>query len=283
MSASASPFDLAPEAVAVPCSARAVAEVRVRVGRVGASTQVASLYETGGLRLRFPNAGASCEGVLINTGGGIAGGDRVGVSCDAEAGARICLTTQSAEKVYRAETNAAEVAVSLRLAPKANVAWIPQETILFDGARLKRTFEVSMAGGATLTVAESVVFGRIARAERLREGLFADRWRVLRDGRLVFAEDVRTGGNIATLLDRPACGNGARAVATVLHVAGRAEARLASLRRVLGKAQSVCGASAYDGMLVARFASADPAHVRADVARVAEFLMRAALPRVWAC
>jgi len=285
MSVSVLPFEPARAAVAtpVPHSARASSRVRCSLSRAGTATQASSLFETGGLRLRFPNAGGACEGVLINTGGGIAGGDRVVIDCEVGPGAAATLTTQSAEKIYRAETTAAGIGVTLRLAAGAKFVWLPQETILFDGARLSRMLDVAMAGDATLTLVESVVFGRIARAERLGDGLLRDRWRIRRDGRLVFAEDVRLDGPIADLLDEAACGGGARGIATVLHIAPKAEARLARLRGVLGKAGSTCGSSAYDGMIVARFASADPARVRADVARAAQFILRGGLPRVWSC
>ncbi len=283
MSASVSPYDQARDATPIPLSARASSRVRVELARVAASTQAASLFETGGLRLRFPNADGACEGVLINTGGGIAGGDRVAIVCDVGPNASATVTTQSAEKIYRAETSPAEISVALQLAPKSKFVWLPQETILFDGARLSRTFDVSMTADASLTVLESVVFGRIARAERLGGGLLRDRWRIRRAGRLIFAEDIRLEGPIADLLDQPACGGGARAIATLLHISPKAETRLIGLRRVLTKAHSTCGASAYNGLLIARFACADAAQLRRDVARAAEFILRGALPRVWSC
>ena len=94
---------------------------------------------------------------------------------------------------------------------------------------------------------------------------------------------MRLDGVVADILDRPACGAGARAVATLLHVNAKAETRLSGLRRVLAKAKSTCGASTFNGLLIARFASADPAALRADVRRAAEFIARGALPRVWSC
>ena len=283
MSASVSPSNPTRDAIPVPSNARASSRVRVELARAGASTHAASLFETGGLRLRFPNAGAACEGVLINTGGGIAGGDRVTIVCDVGPSASATVTTQSAEKIYRAETSPAEIGVTLQLAAKSKFVWLPQETILFDGARLSRTFDVSMTSDVSLTVLESVVFGRIARAERLGDGLLRDRWRIRRDGRLIFAEDVRIEGQIADVLDQPACGGGARTIATLLHISPKAETRLIGLRKVLTKAQSTCGASAYNGLLIARFACADAAQLRSDVARAAEFILRGALPRVWSC
>jgi urease accessory protein len=274
---------LATRAGDVPQGMRAHSTVRLTIARTAGRSAVARLYETGGLRVRFPNVGALCEGVFINTGGGIAGGDSVQIACAVEPAAAATLTTQSAEKIYRAERDAAQITAKLTLGAKAKLAWVPQETILFNGASLTRTLDVEMAADATLTVLESVVFGRLARAERLDDGRFQDRWRIRRDGRLVFADDIRLDGDLAAILDRSACGDGARAIATLLHVAPKAEARLVGLRRALKSARSTCGTSAYNGLLVARFASANPDDVRRDVQVAASHLLRSAVPRVWAC
>lgn len=283
MSASVSPFDTTTAARLVPHSARASSILRVAFARAGAATEIASLFETGGLRMRCPKADGGCEGVLINTGGGIAGGDRVAITCDLGARSRATVTTQSAEKIYRAESIPAQLAVSLNLGSKSNFSWLPQETLLFDGARLSRTFDAALAPDASLTILETVVFGRLARGERLGVGLLRDRWRIRRDGHLIFADDVHLDGAIADRLDRPACGGGARAIATLLHISPKAESRLRGMRAVLGKARSTCGASAFNATLIARFASPDPAVLRADVARAAQFIQRGALPRVWSC
>jgi urease accessory protein len=191
------------------------------------------------------------------------------------------LTTQAAEKVYRSDGPDAEVAVRLALAPGSRLDWLPQEQILFDGARLRRTLAVDMAGDALLTLVESVVFGRVARGETLEEGAFRDRWRVRRDGQLVFAEDVRLDGAIRDTLARRAIGAGARAFATVLHVAPDAEARREDARAALDGAACECGASAWNGMLVARFLSPDPQRLRADLVRFLERFRGASMPRSW--
>jgi urease accessory protein len=273
---------LAP-AASVPSFVRMSSTVRVGFVRVAGRTAVAGLHEAGGVRLRLPKAGTECEGVLLNTAGGMTGGDTARLSFDLQRKTAVTLTTQSAEKVYRAEAAPASVDLRLALAEKAFLAWLPQETILFDGAKLARSLEVTMAASARLTLLEIVVFGRLARGERMMSGFFRDRWRVRRERELVLAEDVRLEGKITDLLARPATGGGARAVAILAQVSPNAEARLTDVRRALAGAQSECGASAWNGLLVARFASADPAAIRADAMRAVVRLLRAPLPRVWFC
>jgi urease accessory protein len=269
------------QAQALPAFVRAAGGVRVEIGRTARGSAPLVVAESGGYRVRFPSAGSACEGVFINTGGGMAGGDRMALDVSLGEGATAVLTTQGAEKVYRSDGQDAEVAVRLSLAPGSRLDWLPQEQILFNGARLRRTLEIAMAGDASLTLVESVVFGRLARGETLDAGAFRDRWRVRRDGRLVLAEDVRLDGAIHQALARKALGGGARALATVLHLAPDAEARRDGARAALDGARCECGASAWNGMLVARFLSPDPQALRADLARFLEHFRGRPLPRSW--
>jgi urease accessory protein len=240
-----------------------------------------TIAESGGYRVRFPRSVLGCEGVLINTGGGMTGGDRLSLDIALGEGAAATLTTQAAEKIYRAQGADVEIAIRLDLAAGARLDWLPQEQILFDRARLSRSLDVAMAGDATLTLVESTIFGRTAMGEALTQAAFRDRWRIRRDGRLVLAEDVRLDGDVAARLARPAVGAGARAIATLVHVAPDAEARLEALREILSNAASECGASAWNGLLVARFLHTDAAALRADLARILQAFRGARLPRSW--
>ncbi len=266
------------EPAAIPAFVRAKGGVRLVFGSIARGTAPLTIAETGGYRVRFPRTG---EGVLINTGGGMTGGDRMRVDALVQAGATAVLTTQAAEKIYRSDGHDTGMAVSLALEEASRLAWLPQEQILFNGARLARTLDVAMAPDAALTLVESVVFGRLAMGEAVEEGTFRDRWRLRRDGRLVLAEDVLLDGRISDTLKRPAAANGARALATFLHVAPEAEAQLEAARSVLDNAASECGVTAFDGMLIARFLAADPQVLRADLARFIEAFRGEPMPRSW--
>ena len=265
----------------VPAHARAVGEIRASFEASGGRTGVDRLYETGGLRLRFPNNAGALEGVIVNTGGGVAGGDTANYDFVVGAGASVTLTTQSAEKIYRAQADAAEINVSLRVHESATLDWLPQETIMFAGAKLKRRLDVDVAGDSSLTLVESLVFGRLAMGELSIEGSLRDRWRVRRDRELIFAEEFRVEGEIGAALDRPAVGRKGRATALMLHVAPGAEGMADPVREALRDAACECAVSAWNGMLVARFVSPAP-----EVQRLAILLAMRALrgqdaPRVW--
>ena len=131
--------------------------------------------------------------------------------------------------------------------------WLPQETLLFEGARLERRLEVETSSDAVFIVAETLVFGRLAMGESEIDASLTDSWRVHRDGQLVFADETRLKRAGATL-DRKAVGAGARALATIVASAPNIEAHLPDLQAALKAAgPSVeSGASAFDRLIVAR-------------------------------
>src|SRR5439155_20406983 len=110
------------------------------------------------------------------------------------------LTAAAAEKVYRAGGPAANLNIALKAAAGAQLSWLPQETILFDRARISRRIDIDLAEDAQLLLCEIVVFGRAAMGERMLHGEFIDRWRLRRADRLVFAETVRLDGDIGDKL-----------------------------------------------------------------------------------
>lgn len=245
-------------------------------------TRVAGLTEGGGYRMRFPATHAPhLEATQVNTGGGVVGGDRLVFSVAVESGADVVLGTQSAERIYRSLGPPSEVDITLSVDSGARLDWLPQETILFSEARLKRRFEMDVAANGRLLLAECITFGRIASGEIMGNGLLQDVWRVRRGGRLLFAEAMRLDGDLRALLARPALAQGGTAVGIILAVAPDAEDRLESVRGALAGAGSICAASAWNGMLTARFLAEKPEHMRRDVMRVLELLAGRPLPRIW--
>jgi urease accessory protein len=184
---------------------RATGHIALSVAASAGRTRRTRVHEDGSLRVRFPNASAQAlEAVIVNTGGGMTGGDRFAIEIALGAGASLIAGTAAAEKIYRSTGPDAEMKVRLDVGEGARLAWLPQETILFDRARLARRIDVELATSAALLMAEAVVFGRSAMGEAVSQGLFADRWRVRRGGRLVFAESARLDGAIAAKLNEPA-------------------------------------------------------------------------------
>jgi urease accessory protein len=257
---------------------RAVGTVALDVRAEDGVTRRGDVHEAGSLRVRFPNAERDVlEAVLVNTAGGTAGGDRFSVSLHARENARLQLTTAAAEKIYRSHGPAARIVVELRADANAHLAWLPQETILFDNASVSRSIDIELADTATLALCEIVVFGRAAMGERMRQGQFRDRWRLRRGGKLVFAENVTLDGDIAQTLDRAAIARGGAAVGTLLLVPGN-DGTVTRMREATFSGE--VGFSAWNGFALGRFCAQDAAALRADVVK-ALALAQMPLPRLW--
>ena len=260
---------------------RARGAVRFGVHLRDGVTRRGDLHESGSLRVRFPSPEQEgLSGVFVNTAGGIAGGDRFDIAIAAGEGARLTLTTAAAEKVYRAPGPAAELNIALKAEQGAHLAWLPQETILFDRARIVRRIDIDLAEDASLLLCEIVVFGRAAMGEKVLHGEFVDRWRLHRGGRLVFAETIRLDGDIGARLARPAVAKGGAAIGTALIVPGD-EAIVERIREAQDSFGGEVGISSWNGFAMARFCAQDAAGLRADMMTVLGRASPAALPRLW--
>jgi urease accessory protein len=273
--------DIADASSAIFAANRARGAVSFDVQLQDGVTRRRHLHESGSLRVRFPSPeGDGLSAVFVNTAGGIAGGDRFDIEIAAGEGANLTLTTAAAEKVYRAAGPAAELNIALKAAPGAHLSWLPQETILFDRARISRRIDIDLAEGSSLLLCEIVVFGRAAMGERMQSGEFVDRWRVRRGGRLVFAETVRLEGDIGKKLARPAIARDGAAIGTALIVPGD-EAVVERIREAADGFGGEVGISAWNGFAMARFCAQDAARLRADMITVLGRASNSVLPRLW--
>ena len=260
---------------------RAVGSIGLAVRASGAVTRRARVREDGPLRIRCPGPiSDELEAVIVNTAGGVAGGDRLTLDVIVEPDARLVITTAAAEKVYRALDAAATIDMKLSVGARASLAWMPQEMILFDRARLKRAIDIDLAADARLLLAEAIVFGRSGMGEAVHDGFLFDRWRLRRGGRLIHAEATRFDGAIARKLAQPAVAKGGTALATVLIVPGD-EVTAASVRAVSDQLRGEAGVSTWNGLAVARLCAASGEVLRHDLVAVLSALRGVALPRLW--
>ena len=273
----------------LPAAQRVAGRARLFCGKSEGRTRLQRLYQDGSAKIRLPAVeGDPLEAVLINTAGGMTGGDRLGWTIEVGAGASASITTQACEKVYRAAADRAETSVGLRVGPGGRIAWLPQETIVFNRAAFARTLDVDLAEDAEALVLEATLFGRLAMGERTVQGSFHDRWRVRQGGVLIHAEDFRIGPDIAATLQRPAAVGGALAVATLLLVSPQAENLLGPARAIIGDPGigGWGGASFWSvgrsGKLLARLSAGDGYQLRKRLVPLVELLNgRAGLPKLW--
>jgi urease accessory protein len=231
-------------------------------------THLAQLFQKTPLRVLrpIPAPGEPPCAVLANTGGGIVGGDALQVRVRLGTGATALITSQAAEKVYRSAGADATVDVGLELADQAWLEWLPQETILFDQARLRRTLRVDATPQARLMAADMIVFGRRARGERFATGLFRDRWEVRVGGRLVWADALHLT-EPGALLDAPFAFAGAAALATCIYLAPDAKQRIGLARGLAESPDVRSGATNLGPLLIVRWLAADPAPLRRALQR----------------
>jgi urease accessory protein len=260
---------------------RARGRISLSVEGMSGITRRRRVHESGSLRVRFPGpAAAELEAVLVNTGGGLTGGDAFDIDVSVGDNARLMVTSTAAEKIYRSLGPPATVDVRLSIASGAALTWLPQETILFDRAALHRRIEIDLADDARLVLVEPVVFGRTGMGETVRTGELHDRWRVRRNGRLIYAEGTVLEGHVSAALDETAVANGGVAVAMALIVPGD-EALTDAIHAMAGAFQGEVGASAWNGRVVVRFCARDGAALRHDVTCALGAFRAAPLPRLW--
>ena len=254
-------------------------------------TLIEDVFQRSPMRIMFPRtlSGEVREAVLLNTAGGVAGGDRLACEVTVTDGASLAVTSQAAEKVYRALSEPARIATRLAARGGARLAWLPQETIVFDQARLRRQTDIEVSPDAELLALEWLVLGRAARGEKLVAGEITESWRVKRDGRLIWADTFRATDETFPSLRKSALLGGRQALATLLYSGSRLDAWLEVARELASSRACDCAATAVSGLLIVRFASTLPSCLRLAL----RFLLQRLghdptlhpfrVPKMWSC
>ena len=169
-------------------------------------TRLKHLYQVSPFRVLFPTLPKEelTTAVLVTTSGGLVGGDQLGIDVSVAENARAQVMGQAAEKVYRSIGPDTHFNANIKVEDGAYLEWLPQETIVFDQSRLRRTTSVDVADGGTFTGAEMLVFGRTAMGENVHTGLVRDVWDVRRDEKRLWADALHLDGDIKSKLDHPA-------------------------------------------------------------------------------
>jgi urease accessory protein len=266
-------MELAPPPIAAQSPPRARGAARLSVAAGPGPSRLVDLRLEGSLKLLFPRGADHRQAVVLNTSGGLTGGDRMALDIAVGDGADLTVTTQAAERVYRAASGRAEVEAGVTIGAGARLDWLPQETILFDGAALRRRLTVRMHGTARLLLVEPLILGRAAMGEVVRQAFLSDRWDIWRDGRLIRADALRLTGDVTNLMAR--AGGGAGAMASILVIAPGAEGRLPPLP------DGAAASSPLPGTLSVRMLAPDGFTLRQRLIPVIEHLAGRALPKVW--
>jgi urease accessory protein len=244
-------------------------------------TRLRRLRQSGSLKLVFPQTyRKDIEAIMVNTAGGITGGDQFMLGVTVEHGAHLSITTQAAERAYRAQPGeVGSVTTQITVQDGGSLNWLPQELILFDRCALRRWLRIDLAAHARLLMVEPVVFGRAAMPEVLNDVMFRDRIRITREGRPVYIDGIDLNGDATRHLARPAIANGAGAMASLVMVGPDAGTQLKTVRSLLPEA---AGASMLaDDVLVMRQLAKDSFELRRSLIPILNHLTNNTLPLSW--
>ena len=248
------------------------------------ATRLSTLYQDGCAKIRLPHTHSpALEAVLINTAGGLTGGDRMQWSAEVADGGHMVLTTQACERVYRTLGGPATIETRLNVGAGAHLDWLPQETILFADSELNRRIEIDLAEASSLTAIEAILLGRDAMGELALDARLRDNWRVRRNGRLIHAEATRLDGTLAER-DGLSLLSGRRAFASVLHIAPSVDqcaATLARLRSLLPPDGRIAASANGERLVIRALAQTGLALRRLIVPILAELSGAGSLPRLW--
>ena len=270
---------------------RANGSGRILVSGSEKGTCILEVFQQSPIRILFPRIDGSAveEAVLINTAGGIAGGDRLEISVTAMGSASIAVTSQAAERVYRALDQPAHISTKLKACETAQLAWLPQETIVFNRARVRRETEIDLSSGAELLALEWLVLGRAAHGEQMVGGHISDSWRVKKDGRLIWADSFRATDTIFPHLHRKALLSNYKAIGTLIYFGPYLDARLEFLRDIAPSLECYCAATSVGGLIIVRFAANESSALKLALRSFLHQFNREfgpgpfRVPKMWSC
>ena len=270
---------------------RSTGRARMVLAGSAHGTRIVDIFQRSPTRIMFPRLrGAPVEeAVAVNTGGGIAGGDRLEFSVTVLADASVTVTTQAAERVYRALSEPALIDTQLKVYGAAKLAWLPQETIVFDGGRMRRNTDVEVHAGAELLALEWLVLGRAAHGEEIVRGHIADGWQVKMDGRLIWADRFRVTDDVFPRTRNRALLADFKAIGTLIYFGPDAEARVQLMRELASELQCHCVTTVVSGLVIARLAARAAAELKTSLRQIllkfdptpAQGPFR--LPKMWSC
>ncbi len=270
---------------------RAEGSCRIVLSSSERGNRIMDVFQRSPIRVLFPTVvGAPIqEAVLVNTAGGIAGGDRLESAVTVLANASMTVTSQAAEKIYRALTEPARIVTKLKACATAKLAWLPQETIIFNRARVSRQTKIEVSSGTELLALEWLVLGRAAHGEKMAGGHITDSWRVMKDGRLIWADSFRVTDEMFPHLHRKALLSDCKAFATLIYFGPDLETRLELLRNIASSIVCHCAPTSVSGLIIVRFAAKDSFDLRIALRNFLQQFSEELgpgpfrVPKMWSC
>ncbi len=269
------------------------AELHLGFARSGERTVLRENRHRGPLRVQkalYPEGDAVCQAVVLHPPSGIAGGDQLAIAARVEAGAHAQLTTPGAGKWYRSGGAEASQRIAFTVAEGATLEWLPQETIVFDGARARMETTVDLAADSRYIGWDILCLGRAAAGERFENGRFDLLLRIDRDQRPIWIERGGFDGS-DPMLSSPAGWAGATVCGTLLctfpELSTQASGLLEACRKIIPADDAQHALSALPDVLIARYLGNNSEAARLWFAELWKILRPACCqrpaihPRIW--
>ena len=265
------------------------ARLELEFQRRGERSVLAARRHDGPLVLQkphYPEGDGICHAIIVHPPGGIAGGDELELRADLGAASSALLTTPGATKWYRSAGAWARQQINFNVNPGASLEWLPQESIVFDGARADARLDVELKGDGAFIGWEILCLGRTGSAERFSQGEWRSRTTVKRDGKPLWFERARLDGNDRAL-EAPAVMAGEPVVATMLAVSDKLTPSLLAACRAIAPLRGQGAITLLPGLLVGRYLGVSSAAAKIYFTKLWQvlrpaFIGRAAVePRIW--
>lgn len=203
----------------------------------------------------YPEGDSICHAIIVHPPGGIAGGDELELTARLGPGCGALLTTPGATKWYRSAAAWARQKITFTVGAGASLEWLPQETIVFDGALADARLDVEIIGDGTFIGWEILCLGRTGSAERFSRGEWRARTMIERDAKPLRFEQARLTGNDRAL-ESPAVMDRVPVVATLLAASAKLTPSLLAACRGIAPISGQGAVTLLPGLLVARYLSA---------------------------
>lgn len=264
------------------------AELHLRFARQEARTALIENRHQGPARVQrafYPEASGRAHVYLLHPPGGYVGGDCQALSVQCDPHAEVLLTTPSATKCYRSLGPTVSLQQRFSVGRRAYLEWLPQETIVFNGARVSNMVRVDLCSDASFLGWDILCLGRPASAELFTSGFFNQRFSVWRDGKPLWIERGDYEGGSALLQNR--FGLGGHAVTATFICTEVSESVMRSLRSEDENAKNCLSISQIADILIVRYLGGSAEEARKAFVRLWGIIRRegwnapACEPRVW--
>ena len=237
----------------------------------------------------YPEGPGVCHSVVLHTAGGVVGGDRLSLDFHLELNAQALITTAAAGKIYCSNGLEARQSIQMQVAAGACLEWLPQETIVFNGAIYRQDLRLELAPGASWLGWEITRFGRSARKERFLQGNWRSHTEIWQQGRPLWIDRQWLKGG-SEMLNSPHGLAGQPVVASLGWVGADVSPEIVAQARSLWKSverQGEAGVTRLTSGLLCRYRGSSTSEVRNWFTDVWQLLRLSFLgrpscpPRVW--